>query len=45
MCKNLHYEPVYFKELHNDQYTKWGRAVVTTITSLSLEANDCRDRL
>ena len=39
MCENLHYESVYFKELHNEQEYYWptiyrvGAAVVTTITS------------
>ena len=39
MCENLHYESVYFKELHNDQEYYWptiywaGAAVVSTITS------------
>ena len=43
MCENLHYESVYFKELHNcknaidRQYTIYraGAAVVSTITSLN----------
>ena len=42
MCENLHYEWVYFKELHNEQeydwptvYRAWA-AVVSTITSLSI---------
>ena len=41
MCENLHYESVYFKELHSDQEYYWptiiyraGAAVVSTITSL-----------
>ena len=40
MCENLHYESVYFKELHNKQQYYWptiyraGAAVVSTITSL-----------
>ena len=40
MCENLHYESVYFKELHNQQEYYWltiyrtGAAVVSTITSL-----------
>ena len=40
MCENLHYESVYFKELHNQQEYCWptiyrtGEAVVSTITSL-----------
>ena len=40
MCENLHYESVYFKELHNQQEYCWptiyrtGAAVVSTITSL-----------
>ena len=39
MCENLHYESVYFKELHNEQEYYWptiyrtGAAVVSTITS------------
>ena len=39
MCKNLHYESVYFKEPHNQQEYYWptiyrtGAAVVSTITS------------
>ena len=39
MCENLHYESVYFKELHNEQEYYWptiyraGTAVVSTITS------------
>ena len=39
MCKNLHYESVYFKELHNQQEYYWPTiykteaAVVSTITS------------
>ena len=39
MCENLHYESVYFKELHNDQEYYWpticraGVAVASTITS------------
>ena len=39
MCENLHYESVYFKELHNQQEHHWptiyrtGAAVVSTITS------------
>ena len=39
MCENLHYESVYFKELHNQQEYYWptiyrtGAAVVSTITS------------
>ena len=38
MCENLHYESVYFKELHNKQEYYWptiyraGAAVVSTIT-------------
>ena len=41
MCENLHYESVYFKELHNEQECYWptiyraGAAVVSTITSIS----------
>ena len=40
MCENLHYELVYFKELHNEQEYYWptlyraGAAVVSTISSL-----------
>ena len=43
MCANVHYESVYFKELHNDQEYYWltiypaGAAVVSTITSLHFE--------
>ena len=43
MCENLHYESVYFKELHNEQEYYWptiyraGAAVVSTITSRMLE--------
>ena len=39
-CENLHYESVYFKELHNDQAYYWptiyraGTAVVSTIIYL-----------
>ena len=39
MCENLHYESVYFTELHNDQEYYWptiyrvGAAIVSTITS------------
>ena len=39
MCENLHYESVYFKELHNQQEYYWpkiyrtGAALVSTITS------------
>ena len=39
MCESLHYESVYFKELHNDQEHYWptiyraGAAVEITITS------------
>ena len=44
MCENLHYESVYFKELHNEQEYYWptlfiqwiyrtGAAVMSTITS------------
>ena len=39
MCENLHYESVYFKELHNEQKYYWptiyraGAAVVSAITS------------
>ena len=39
MCENLHYESVYFRELHNEQEYYWptiyraGAAVVSTITS------------
>ena len=42
MCENLHYESVYFKELHNQQEYYWptiyrtGAAVVSTITSVLL---------
>ena len=38
MSENLHYETVYFKELHNDEEYHWskiytaGVAVVSTIT-------------
>ena len=41
-CENLHYESVYFKELHNEQEYYWptihraGAAVVSTITSYSV---------
>ena len=45
MCENLHYESVYFEELHNDQEYYWpgywptiyraGAVVVSTITSIS----------
>ena len=41
MCENLHYESVFFKELHNQQEYYWptiyrtGAAVVSTITSYS----------
>ena len=40
MCENLHYESVYFKELHNDQECYWptiyraGVVVVSTITTV-----------
>ena len=40
MCENLHYESVYFKELHNEREYYWptiyrtGAAVVSTITSI-----------
>ena len=40
MCENLHYESVYFKELHNRQEYYWptiyrtGAAVMSTITSI-----------
>ena len=43
MCENLHYESVYFKELHNEQeyycptIYRAGAAVVSTITSLKSE--------
>ena len=39
MCENLHYESVYFKELHNDQESidRAGAAVVSTITSYNIE--------
>ena len=35
MCEHLHYESVYFKELHKEQeyYIQGGAAVVSTITS------------
>ena len=39
MCENLHYESVYFKDLHNQQECYWptiyrtGAALVSTITS------------
>ena len=42
MCENLHYESLYFKELHNNQEYYWpticraGTAVVSSITSISL---------
>ena len=42
MCDNLHYESVYFKELHNQQEYYWptiyrtGAAVVSTITSCNV---------
>ena len=42
MCENLHYESVYFKELHNEQEYYWptiyraGAAVVSTITSCNV---------
>ena len=38
MCENLHYESVYFKELHNEQECYWptiyraGAAVVSAVT-------------
>ena len=44
MCENLHYESVYFKELHNEQEYFWptiyraGAAVVSTITSLIIRS-------
>ena len=37
MCEHLHYESVYFKELHKEQeyyIYRAGAAVVSTITSL-----------
>ena len=55
MCENLHYESVYFKELHNDHEYYWpttyraGAAVGSTITSLILVARfpvdwDCKTK-
>ena len=44
-CENLHYESVYFKELHNEQKYYWptiyraGAAVVSTITSVPQKYN------
>ena len=44
MCEHLHYESVYFKELHNEQEYFWptiyraGAAVVSTITSLIIRS-------
>ena len=44
MCENLHYESVYFRELHNEQEYFWptiyraGAAVVSTITSLIIRS-------
>jgi len=41
MCEHIHYESVYFKELHNEQEYYWptiyrqGAAVVSTIISIS----------
>ena len=46
MCENLHYESVYFKELHNEQEYYWptiyraGAAVVSTITSYNNSNNN-----
>ena len=46
MCVNLHYESVYFKELHNEQKYNWptiyraGAAVVLTITSINSRLRD-----
>ena len=43
VCENLHYESVYFKELHNQQEYYWptiyrtGAAVVSAITSVTLQ--------
>ena len=42
-CENLHYESLYFKELHNNQEYYWptiyraGAAVVSAITSLMVQ--------
>ena len=42
ICENLHYESVYFKELHNEQENYWptiyraGAAVASTITSYAI---------
>ena len=46
MCESLHYESVYFKELHNEQEYYWptiyraGAAVVWTITSYIVIESD-----
>ena len=49
VCENLHYESVYFKELHNEQeyywpttYTERGAAVVSTIASSGALAREAR---
>ena len=45
MCENLHYESVYFKELHNEQEYYWqtiyraGAAVVSTITRFKVKSD------
>ena len=47
MCENLHYESVYFKELHNEQEYYWttiyraGAAVVSTVTSINTLGSQC----
>ena len=47
MCENLHYESVYFKELHNEQEYYWttiyraGAAAVSTVTSINTLGSQC----
>ena len=46
MCEHVHYESVYFKELHNKQEYYWptiyraGAAVVSTLTSINTRDNN-----
>ena len=45
MCEHLHYESVYFKELHKERaeyYIQGGAAVVSTITSIPFFEGNCQ---
>ena len=45
MCENLHYESVYFKELHNDQEYYWPTIYRARAAEVSTTTSYCRGRI